>query len=758
MIKTLGLAILWTVFSSSAGAAEQCSQVFVLRSELSTQELQIFKSGQSAYLKSLYQLYLLRPDFRLQTLEVPGMSMQFKDGAKALRMKEDLHTADSIEAQNLERSRWEAFAHLDRWKKQNGPSQILAQKIAPSYLRMAPIPVKPFSLPDIDFEMSMAGSMMPGKATYSEKLIKKYPALFKNRSWVEGETSVEQSWHLSYQNLMHYLRAILNTPAAERKITLTPEQLNLLRKIYDSRGEYSQLKFVDGKTQPDVFKADNIAHRLAVTGDRVGSDIFINRDIQDSKMDIAAKTGILLHELGHHHGYKDTADRPLDKAAVILTDYIRQTSEVKTIQGPLGEQIQLILFRPLMMDSGKIDSARSGLDAWGARVVLFDGVNYRDLTAEIIASIPNYSNSRLNFFSLKDFEISIQPTKDPHPRKQTYGVRFDLHFVDTQYQGTAKAWREEMFMALTFSKEAEKPGIVTWPILGVSVFPVRMTSSEFAPAQRLVPAKVIENQILTPKIVAGELAKLRAVVELPSGVGEIRSTWLDFSSDKHRDMIGAMPNQTHQISENAGDKIQIRLLSGNLAEVLVETLIRPGTPSQALTLEGINFIYSSGDFSFLRPKFKQTLQITEKAAVLPIQMVKLDLGGGQIKFPEGMPNLFNIFNNNSPAEVRVLLKNFGQLSHAILIADVDRSTANGFLTHEGVVVNFAGGPNSITSHLVEESRRGDELLLNFAVSTHPSAWGFGTRRVHVESLYLRDTDLKEIYIPFGTNFSIFFEN
>lgn len=99
----------------------------------------------------------------------------------------------------------------------------------------------------------------------------------------------------------------------------TQQEYEVLNKIYYSLNEElnnpQQLIFLSGHKHPEIFMI-NGSIRTAVTGDKVGDTIYINTDLIYTKsyrsniimpITIPSAMGILIHELGHHHGVKDHA-------------------------------------------------------------------------------------------------------------------------------------------------------------------------------------------------------------------------------------------------------------------------------------------------------------------------------------------------------------------------------------------------------------------------------------------------------------------
>ncbi|WP_413612287.1 hypothetical protein [Bdellovibrio sp. HCB-110] len=111
---------------------------------------------------------------------------------------------------------------------------------------------------------------------------------------------------------------------------LTAAESKLLQKIYDNYLEDAEggLGVVDPKDNPGFFDLDpQSSHRFARTGDQVGDMIYVNYDQLD-KVNFFTAIAILVHEFGHHHGVKDTKDRPLDVLGSKVATAIRKKTQI----------------------------------------------------------------------------------------------------------------------------------------------------------------------------------------------------------------------------------------------------------------------------------------------------------------------------------------------------------------------------------------------------------------------------------------------
>jgi hypothetical protein len=150
----------------------------------------------------------------------------------------------------------------------------------------------------------------------------------KLRGQIDGQDVSAQAFHYAWSTLERWIQLCRLTPAC----ALTPEERELLASIEGGLdGEYQGkgLIFLSGKAEPGRFDLEDSAHRIAITGDEVGSAIEINTDFQP--IGLPQALGLLVHELGHHHGVKDTPARPLDVLGAKFAALAEQSTERQTL-------------------------------------------------------------------------------------------------------------------------------------------------------------------------------------------------------------------------------------------------------------------------------------------------------------------------------------------------------------------------------------------------------------------------------------------
>ncbi|MCO5142038.1 MAG: hypothetical protein M9962_02990 [Oligoflexia bacterium] len=135
---------------------------------------------------------------------------------------------------------------------------------------------------------------------------------------------------------------------------ITNEEKNLLTKIateHKNNNSNALIQFKSGKENPGFFDLNSGTHRLAVTGSTPGSTIYINTDIIDpmtNSLSLSTMISILTHELGHHFGIKDDAERTLDILGNKIAKRFEQNSEILIGEEKSSSKIETILFNPFL--------------------------------------------------------------------------------------------------------------------------------------------------------------------------------------------------------------------------------------------------------------------------------------------------------------------------------------------------------------------------------------------------------------------------
>lgn len=148
---------------------------------------------------------------------------------------------------------------------------------------------------------------------------------------------------------------------------LTADEQKLLRDILSTISSYKadSVKFISGNENPGHFELADAAHRLAITGSEVGGTIDWNTDLIES-VSLGDAVALITHELGHHHGYKDTADRPLDQLGSkvrALFEAQTETISLRTTESADGFKPQVSVHSYALSDDGLPEKLAGGENA-----------------------------------------------------------------------------------------------------------------------------------------------------------------------------------------------------------------------------------------------------------------------------------------------------------------------------------------------------------------------------------------------------------
>lgn len=244
-----------------------------------------------------------------------------------------------------------------------------------------------------------------------ESFRKKYPHLSNAHHVITGKSISEQSIHSAYKTVFHFLRQWFLSGEAQKVLDLNVQELRWLKKIYANGHDISPIEMIQDQSQFNL-SADS-PHRFAITGNNPGSPIQFNQPLlkkalEDGQLSFPDLMGLMVHELGHHLGIKDTADRPLDKLAAKVSNAIKKQYEEKIISLPDGLKLRLHMFKVM----NKPRRFREAFDTQGLVLILNDGSRLLDLTQNIMSLFA--SNNMMDHYSLvtiKDFDLVAEPWK-----------------------------------------------------------------------------------------------------------------------------------------------------------------------------------------------------------------------------------------------------------------------------------------------------------------------------------------------------------
>jgi hypothetical protein len=180
---------------------------------------------------------------------------------------------------------------------------------------------------------------------------------------------------------------------------LTAEENLVLQKIVENLSGVGQklwIEFVSEKQRPDLFRAGHGPHRLAVTGNKPGDTLYFNSDLlEDPDLQLSTLVSVLFHELGHHAGYKDSAEGFLDQFGNKMAQIFSRGLTVVPA-GPLGQSHLRILTHQVI--PSKNDFLRLGSPdvALIPAVVAMDGKTILDLTNSFANTVDCFYGATMN--------------------------------------------------------------------------------------------------------------------------------------------------------------------------------------------------------------------------------------------------------------------------------------------------------------------------------------------------------------------------
>ncbi len=149
-----------------------------------------------------------------------------------------------------------------------------------------------------------------------------------------GESIIDLTVKYAYLKLENLSKLCLKA----RTCDLNQSEESLLEIIISTlpveQVNENQITILSSKDRPELFLIDN-EMKVAVTGSYVSSPIFLNRELLYKKnetnlnlipLSLAEIAGILIHEMGHHHG--NFSESELDGLAAKITMFLNRHIEM----------------------------------------------------------------------------------------------------------------------------------------------------------------------------------------------------------------------------------------------------------------------------------------------------------------------------------------------------------------------------------------------------------------------------------------------
>lgn len=170
-----------------------------------------------------------------------------------------------------------------------------------------------------------------------------------------GGGIAEKNVMFAYQKLGSYIQLCLNSDFCK----IDSEQRGILQKIAQGLPQeqqvLGQVQFASERNQNGFFIIDREV-KVAKTGSRIGSPIYINLDLIYTKnelgyyipMSVGEAVAVLIHELGHHYGdYTHTDLDLLGVRVAMMLQYKTYTSPLL----PWSQQISSIVINPAEVEA-----------------------------------------------------------------------------------------------------------------------------------------------------------------------------------------------------------------------------------------------------------------------------------------------------------------------------------------------------------------------------------------------------------------------
>lgn len=170
-----------------------------------------------------------------------------------------------------------------------------------------------------------------------------------------GGGIAEKNVIFAYQRLESYLRLCLTSELCRIDKTQKDILEQIVAGLPQERQNTNQIQFVSEKRNPGFFIIEGEV-KVAKTGSRIGSSIFVNTDLLYSKnemgyfipVNLSEAVAILVHELGHHYGNYSHTDLDLlgVRVAMLLNHRMYSTPLL-----PWTQQISATVINPNLDES-----------------------------------------------------------------------------------------------------------------------------------------------------------------------------------------------------------------------------------------------------------------------------------------------------------------------------------------------------------------------------------------------------------------------
>lgn len=232
---------------------------------------------------------------------------------------------------------------------------------------------------------------------------------------VEGQDLIQKKIIWVWQHRTQIFQSCLTeVKICGKADELSPEMLkisDILKKNISTR-----LLFVSEAKRPDLFKSDaGETHRVAVTGNTAGSDVFLNVD-RIKTLSFEQIVGILFHELSHHTGLADDTLRKPDQIGARVAKHFMQQLKLSYHNQQEAPQLFAGAFQTFLPETvdGRNNFSNFGFVSDG---VSFFNINFMlfELSSPCIreGAFPvGQHTARLNWKTLTNSKINVSSAID----------------------------------------------------------------------------------------------------------------------------------------------------------------------------------------------------------------------------------------------------------------------------------------------------------------------------------------------------------
>ena len=168
---------------------------------------------------------------------------------------------------------------------------------------------------------------------------------------IEGDSLQEKQLKWAWQHRKDFLKSCL----VDKECSAQGPTKDLLTRIYRQMSSTSdqQIQFKSEKSNPGLFVSNQgDIHRIAMTSNRPGSPIYFNTDLIYG-LNLENMVGVVFHELTHHLGIADDAQRLPDQVGAAMAKHFRKNTLRSPYTGIENSKVESAVFQSSFGDEVK---------------------------------------------------------------------------------------------------------------------------------------------------------------------------------------------------------------------------------------------------------------------------------------------------------------------------------------------------------------------------------------------------------------------